>query len=100
MSANKRPNILIRIWLGFWRGLTAFRMAVFNVIFRIVVVWLLSVMLSSSDDVVIRDKTTLVVAPQGVIVAEFTRSRAERACRQAIGKQQEERRLRVVLGGL
>lgn len=100
MSANKRPNILIRIWLGFWRGLTAFRMAVFNVIFLIVVVWLLSVMLSSSDDVVIRDKTTLVVAPQGVIVEEFTGSPAERAFRQAFGKTQEETRLRDVLSAL
>src|SRR5690625_6949620 len=82
MSANKRPNILIRIWLGFWRGLTAFRVAVFNIIFLIAVVWLLSVFLSSSDDIVIRDKTTLVIAPQGVIVEEFTGSPAERAFRQ------------------
>ena len=45
----KQPNFLIRLWLGFWRGLTAFRIAVFNIVFLVVLALLVKLMLSPGD---------------------------------------------------
>jgi protease-4 len=97
MSEPKQRNFLVRLWLGFWRGLTAFRMAVFNVLFLLVLALIVRVLISPGDAVTLDKDTTLVVAPVGVIVEEFTGTPAERALNEAIGEQVPETRLRDLL---
>jgi len=96
MSQSK-PNILIRIWLGFWRGLTAFRMAVFNILFLLVLALIIGVLFSGDDGLVLEDDTTLVVSPRGIIVEEYTGSAMERFVNEALGSDVPETRLRDLL---
>jgi len=97
MHSNPRPNILLRLWLGFWRGLTAFRMAVFNILFLLVLALVVRVLLFSSDELIVDSDTTLVIAPVGMLVEEYTGTPVERAINQALGQDLPETRLRDVL---
>lgn len=100
MRDTSRPNILIRMWLGFWRGLTAFRMAVFNILFLIVLALLIGLFLGPDDRLVIDDDTTLVIAPRGDIVEEYTGTPAERMFNEMLGQEQPETRLRDIVSAL
>jgi protease-4 len=95
--SRSRPNILIRIWLGFWRGLTAFRIAVFNILFLLVLALIIGAIFSGDDGLVLEDDTTLVLSPRGVIVEEYTGTAMERFVNEALGSEVPETRLRDVL---
>ena len=99
-SSRSQPNILIRLWLGFWRGITALRMAVFNILFLLVFALIIGVILRGGDALVIESDTTLVLNPQGVIVEEFSGSAIERAFNEALGQAASETRLRDLLTAL
>lgn len=100
MHSKPQPNVLLRLWLGFWRGLTAFRMAVFNILFLLVLALVVRVLLFSSDELIVDSDTTLVIAPVGMLVEEYTGTPVERAINQALGQDLPETRLRDVLRAL
>src|SRR5699024_2944807 len=100
MTLNSRPNVLVRLWLGFWRGLTAFRMAVFNIIFLVVLALLIRVLFFTSDQIIVDAQTTLVIEPEGTIVEEYTGTVLDRALGEAIGQAATETRLRDILAAL
>lgn len=100
MTSNSRPNVLVRLWLGFWRGLTALRMAVFNILFLILLALLIRVLFFTSDEIIVDAQTTLVIEPEGVVVEEYTGTPLDRAINQALGQEQLETRLRDILAAL
>jgi len=97
MTEASSRNILVRIWLGFWNGITAFRMAVFNILFLIVLALILRALFFSGDAITVDPDTTLVINPNGLIVEELTGTPAERALNEALGQQLPETRLRDIL---
>lgn len=100
MSQDKQQNILVRIWLGFWRGLTAFRMAVFNILFLVILALIIRLIISPGEQIVVRDDTTLVIAPNGMIVEQYTGDPVERAINEALGQSVPETRLRDIVAAL
>ncbi|RFF30987.1 signal peptide peptidase SppA [Wenzhouxiangella sediminis] len=100
MTSNSRPNVLVRLWLGFWRGLTAFRMAVFNILFLIVLALVIRILFFSSDEIIVDAQTTLVIEPDGVVVEEYTGAPLDRAINEALGQELPETRLRDILAAL
>jgi protease IV len=78
----------VRLWLGFWRGLTAFRMAVFNILFLLVLALIVGLVSSvGGDRLVIQDETTLVLSPRGMVVEEYSGTPLERMINEALGQQ-------------
>ncbi|QOC21867.1 signal peptide peptidase SppA [Wenzhouxiangella sp. AB-CW3] len=100
MASSRQPNILVRLWLGFWRGLTAFRMAVFNILFLLVLALVLGMVFRGGDQLIIEDDTTLVLSPRGMIVEEYRGTPLERMINEALGQEVPETRLRDLLAGL
>ncbi|HMA99165.1 MAG TPA: signal peptide peptidase SppA [Wenzhouxiangella sp.] len=100
MSASHRPNILIRLWLGFWRAVTALRMGVFNILFLLVLALLIGVGLRGSEPLTLEPNTTLILNPQGILVEEYTGTPIERALNEALGEEVVETRLRDVVAVL
>lgn len=100
MTEQRQPNFLLRLWRGFWNGLTAFRIAVFNILFLLVLALILRALFFSGDPIVVEPETTLVIAPAGMIVEEFTGNPVERALNEALGQQPQETRLRDLLRAL
>ncbi|MCA1779188.1 MAG: S49 family peptidase, partial [Xanthomonadaceae bacterium] len=100
MTERKQENFLIRLWRAFWNGLTAFRMAVFNLLFLLVLALFLRLIFVPGTVIDLKPDTTLVIAPTGVIVEQFSGSPAERALNEALGQQLAETRLRDVIDAL
>jgi len=100
MNDPKQRNFLVRLWLGFWNALTAFRVAVFNILFLIVLALLLRVMLAPADEIELKADTTLVIDPVGLIVEQYTGTPSERALNEALDQQLPETRLRDILRAL
>lgn len=100
MNDSRKPNILLRLWLGFWRGLTAFRMAVFNILFLLILALIIGFIFSPDDQLIIEDETTLVLAPRGDIVEEYTGTPVERMLNEALGQEKPETRLRDIVTAL
>ncbi len=100
MNSRQQPNILVRLWLGFWRGLTAFRMAVFNILFLLVLALIVGMIFGGGDRLVIKDDTTLVLSPRGMIVEEYSGTPLERMINEALGQEMPETRLRDLLATL
>ena len=100
MSSTDRPNILVRLWLGFWRSVTALRMAVFNILFLIVLALVLRAIFSGGDALVLENNTTLVMAPEGVVVEEYIGTPFERSINEALGQAVPQTRLRDILTAL
>jgi len=98
--SDKKGNFLLRIWRGFWNGLTAFRMAVFNILFLVVLALVVRALLAPGDAITVDEDTTLVIAPNGLIVEQYTGSPSERALNEALGQQLPETRLRDILRAL
>ncbi|MGK7294485.1 MAG: signal peptide peptidase SppA [Candidatus Wenzhouxiangella sp. M2_3B_020] len=100
MNEPKKRNFLLRIWLGFWNGLTAFRMAVFNILFLVVLAFVIRLILAPGDAIELESDTTLVIAPTGLIVEQYTGTPSERALNEALGEQIPETRLRDIVRAL
>jgi len=100
MTDQKKGNFLLRIWRGFWNGLTAFRMAVFNILFLVVLALVVRALIGPGDAVQLDSDTTLVIAPKGLIVEQYTGSPSERALNEALGQQLPETRLRDIVRAL
>ncbi len=98
--SDKKSNFLLRVWRGFWNGLTAFRMAVFNILFLVVLALVVRALLGPGDAITVKEDTTLVIAPNGLIVEQYTGSPSERALNEALGQQLPETRLRDMLRAL
>jgi len=92
--------VLVRLWLGFWRGLTAFRIAVFNILFLLVLALVVRVLFFSSDEIMVEAQSTLVIEPEGVVVEELTGTPLDRALNKVLGQELPETRLRDILAAL
>lgn len=100
MTDRNKGNFLLRLWRGFWNGLTAFRIAVFNILFLLVLALILRMLLAPGDRIELETDTTLVLAPNGLIVEEYTGTPAERALNEALDQELPETRLRDLLRAL
>lgn len=100
MAASGKPNILVRLWLGFWRGLTAFRIAVFNILFLLVLALVIGMIFSGDDKLLLDNDTTMVLAPKGLVVEEYSGSPMERFINELLGQEVPETRLRDLLAAL
>ncbi|MDT8437734.1 MAG: signal peptide peptidase SppA [Wenzhouxiangellaceae bacterium] len=100
MVHNRKSPFLVRLWLGFWRGLTAFRIAVFNLLFLLVLALVLRALLPGEPVAEIEPDTTLVLQPSGLIVEQYTSTPVQRLIDEALGQAEAETRLRDLLEAL
>jgi protease-4 len=100
MSPSGKPNILVRLWLGFWRAVTAVRVGLFNILFLLVVALVIGFVLRGSEPLLLEADTTLILNPQGILVEEYTGTPIERALNEALGEDIVETRLRDIVAVL
>ena len=93
--AESRPGPIYRFFRGLWRTLDFSRRLVMNIIFLIIVIFILALFSREAPKLV--GDTTLVLDPQGVVVEQFTGDAAERALAKAMGQESRETQLRDLL---
>ena len=96
MTTSQR-GFLARIWFGFWRLIDGTRRALFNVIFLALIVLLLAVLIKGDEVKPLRNNSTLVLQPAGVVVDEYSITPFERALNELTDSEQLETRLRDLI---
>ncbi len=97
MTEHKQRGFLARIWFGFWDSINWVRRAVFNLLFLALVYFVLVLLFAGDGLEPIRNKTTLVLQPQGFVVEQYTGSPFERAYNELTGNNRPETRQRDLI---
>lgn len=95
MTAS-RP-FLLRLWHGFWGFLDGTRRVVVNIVFVLLVVFIIRLVLDSGQTLVLQQDTALFLAPEGRIVEQYSGSPVDRALAEATESRRQETRLRDLL---
>ncbi|GGJ97226.1 signal peptide peptidase SppA [Luteimonas terricola] len=96
-TVRRRRGPIARVLVGAWDTLNFTRRLVFNLLFLLVVVVLLIALLSAERAKPVLDRTTLVIAPQGALVEQFSVDPVSRAIGKMSGSDTPEVRLRDLL---
>ncbi len=95
MSEGNKKG-LIRRWIGgFWWLLDQSRRLTVNLLFLALVVFVLVAMLA--DKPRLKERTALVIAPEGMLVEQYSADPASRALARALGEKIQEVQLRDLL---
>ncbi|MDQ3288531.1 MAG: signal peptide peptidase SppA [Pseudomonadota bacterium] len=100
MNETYRRGPVARFFIGLWDAMNFTRMLVFNILFFLLLIFFIA-LLSSGDRMtpLLRD-TTLVIAPEGTLVEQYSRDPVSRAVSRAMGDNGSEVQLRDLLRAL
>ena len=96
-SAPRRRGPIVRAVVGAWDALNFTRRLVFNLLFLFLVLIVLVAIFSAERTKPLLDRTTLVIAPEGALVEQFSVDPVGRALAKMGGRDLPEVRLRDLL---
>lgn len=97
--SSQSPGFLRRFFGGIWSAMNFTRKLVVNLVVLFLVLILIA-SLAGGDKNVVQEKTTLVLAPRGQIVEQFSGTPTDIALARAMGEEVPETQLRDVLTAL
>ena len=101
MNPPRTRGPIARLFIGLWDAVNFSRRLVFNLLFLLVLALLLAAMLGGGKLAPLAERTTLVLAPQGRLVEQFSCDPLSRAFARATdGEDCREVRLRDLLRAL
>ncbi len=100
MNDPRRRGPIARVFVGIWDAVTFTRRLVFNLLFLLLLVLLLVAIFAGGRGTPLLDRTTLVIAPEGALVEQYSGDRAMRALAAATGRAPGEVQLRDLLRAL
>ncbi len=96
-NAPRRRGPIARVVIGAWDALNFTRRLVFNLLFLFLLVVVLVAIFSAERAKPLLDRTTLVIAPEGALVEQFSIDPVSRALGKMSGQDVQEVRLRDLL---
>ncbi|WP_133000300.1 signal peptide peptidase SppA [Luteimonas arsenica] len=96
-NAPRRRGPIARVVVGAWDALNFTRRLVFNLLFLFLLVVVLVAIFSAERAKPLLDRTTLVIAPEGALVEQFSVDPVSRALGKMSGQDVQEVRLRDLL---
>ncbi len=98
--ADPQRSAIARFFIGIWNFIDGTRRLVLNLIFLLIVFFIVMAFIDSGETLLLQSKTALVLNPQGDIVEEFSGSPLDQAFMQATEKTVPETRLRDLVEAL
>ncbi len=96
--AETQPSLIYRFVRGTWRALNFSRLLVVNLIFLLIVVWILATIFAAKP--LLHEHTALVIAPEAEIVEQYSADAGSMAIARAFGEHSKEVQLRDLLRAL
>ncbi|HEY2347202.1 MAG TPA: signal peptide peptidase SppA [Xanthomonadaceae bacterium] len=96
--ADTQPSLLYRFVRGIWRTLDYSRRLAMNLVFLFIVFVFVLALLAEKP--LLRDRTVLVIAPEGKLVEQYSVDPGTMAVQRAFGEQAREVQLRDLLRAL
>ena len=85
MNEPRRRGPIARVFVGIWDAMNFTRRLIFNIIFFALLLFLLAVLASGDKTRPLLDRTTLVIAPEGRIVEQYSIDPVSRALAKMTG---------------
>jgi len=95
--SDTRPGPIRRVFGGIWSALNFTRQLVFNLLFLLVLFFVLAAILRSPGTKPVQNQSALVINLGGSLVEQFSSSPTDRVINQATGQAQREIQLRDAL---
>ncbi len=96
---TEKPNIVIRFLKSIWNVVDGTRRLVLNLIFWPIFIYVL-ILLFRDDGLKVEDRTTLVLAPEGFIVEQYSANPRQRVINSLMDNDTPETQLRDILKAL
>ncbi len=100
MNVVRRRGPIARVFLALWDTLNFTRRLVFNLLFLLIVILVIAAIVNTDRAGPLPGDNTLVIAPEGRLVEQYTSDPVSRAVARAFGDEQLEVQLRDVLRAL
>lgn len=100
MNVPRRRGPIARVLVGFWDALNFTRRLVFNLLFLLLLVLLLAVLAAGDRAKPLLERSTLVIAPEGALVEQYSSDPVSRALSKNLGSGAGEVQLRDLLRAL
>lgn len=101
MNEPRRRGPIARVLVGVWDAMNFTRRLIFNLIFFALLFMVLAILAAGDRTAPLMDRTTLVIAPQGAIVEQYSVDPASRALAQMMGDSATAQvQLRDILRGI
>ena len=100
MNETPRRGPIARFFVGLWDAMNFTRRLLFNLLFFGLLIGLLAVLAAGERSKPLLERTTLVIAPEGALVEQFSADPVSRALSKAFGDRGGEVQLRDLLRAL
>lgn len=100
MNVPARRGPIARFFVGLWDAMNFTRRLILNLLFFALLILFLAVLGAGPRTKPLLDRTTLVIAPEGDLVEQYSRDPLTRALSSALGERAEEVQLRDLLRAL
>ncbi|MDQ3617846.1 MAG: signal peptide peptidase SppA [Pseudomonadota bacterium] len=100
MTDTPRRGPIARFFVGLWDAMNFTRRLIFNLVFLLLLFLILAALGAGDRNRPLLDRTTLVIAPEGALVEQFSSDPASRAFSKAMGRDSGEVQLRDMLRAL
>src|SRR5678815_5449095 len=90
MNEVRRRGPIAAFFVGLWNAMNFTRRLLFNLLFFIVLLFVLYLLFAGGGLKPLNNRTTLVVAPEGRLVEQYSSDTATRAMARVLGDQREE----------
>ena len=100
MNDTSRRGPIARFFVGLWDAMNFTRRLVLNLVFFFLLFLFLAIMLSGPRVKPMLDRTTLVIAPEGTLVEQYSSDPLTRALGKAVGERGGEVQLRDLVRAL
>lgn len=94
---TSKRSALARFFLGIWHLIDGARKLVLNVVFLLILYFVVLVVIDTDDTVIIKQDTALVLRPYGKIVEQYSGTPLDRILQQATEQERSETRLRDIV---
>src|SRR5688572_1481809 len=100
MNDTARRGPIARFFVGLWDAMNFTRRLVFNLVFFFLLFLFLAIVFSGPRTKPLLDRTTLVIAPEGTLVEQYSSDPLTRALGKALGERGGEVQLRDLVRAL
>ncbi|UNK48493.1 signal peptide peptidase SppA [Lysobacter sp. S4-A87] len=100
MNDTPRRGPIARFFVGLWDAMNFTRRLVLNLVFFFLLFLFLAIMMSGPRTKPLLDRTTLVIAPEGTLVEQYSSDPLTRALGKALGERGGEVQLRDLVRAL
>ena len=100
MNVVRRRGPIARVFIALWDTLNFTRRLVFNLLFLLILIIIIAAIVSTESAGPLPGDNTLVIAPEGHLVEQYSSDPVSRALSHAFGEPQQEVQLRDLLRAL